>query len=97
MGTPFDISWSVVRKLCAKFDTFVTPVTIQPKSCTKGADYVYFHTFKPLSSGHWNKRTPFIKQTKSAVLNWSSGNKCYFARVYDDGRFMPFRVKKKFY
>ena len=38
-GTPSSIKRQVLRKLYAKFDTFVTSVTIRPISCTKRPDY----------------------------------------------------------
>ena len=40
MGTPSSINRQVLRKLCAKFDTFVTSVTIRPIFCTKRPDYL---------------------------------------------------------
>ena len=36
---PSSINQQVLRKLCAKFDTFVTSVTIWPIFCTKRPDY----------------------------------------------------------
>ena len=39
MGTPSSIDRQVLRKLYAKFDTFVTSVTIRPIFCTKRPDY----------------------------------------------------------
>ena len=39
MGAPSSINRQVLRKLCAKFDTFVTSVTIRPIFCTKRPDY----------------------------------------------------------
>ena len=39
MGTPSSINRQVLRKLCAKFDTFVTSVTIRPIFCNKRPDY----------------------------------------------------------
>ena len=39
MGTPSSINRQVLRKLCAKFQTFVTSVTIRPIFYTKRPDY----------------------------------------------------------
>ena len=39
MGTPSSINQEVLRKLCAKFHTFVTSVTFWPIFCTKRPDY----------------------------------------------------------
>ena len=36
---PSSVNQQVLRKLCAKFDTFVTSVTIWPIFCTKRPDY----------------------------------------------------------
>ena len=39
MGTPSNIIWQGISKLCAKFRAFITLVTIGPKLCVKPPDY----------------------------------------------------------
>ena len=55
MGTPSSINQQVLRKLCAKFDTFVTSVTIRPIFCTKRL--AYRDTFD-FSQGHVTMNQP---------------------------------------
>ena len=46
----------MLRKLCAKFDTFVTAVTIRPIFCTKRPDYIAkVHRRHPLKSGNFGE------------------------------------------
>jgi len=43
MGTPSNIIWQGISKLCAKFHAFITLVTIEQKLCVKPPDYYGHH------------------------------------------------------
>ena len=46
MGTPSNIIWQGISKLCAKFHAFITLVTIEQKLGVKPPDYKMFCCFQ---------------------------------------------------
>ena len=75
MGTPSSIIWQVLRKLCAKFDTFVTSVTIRPIFCTKRPDYMLTLQLKSLTGSilglYLNKELFFFSKNIHLVFHFS--------------------------